>query len=481
VHQYSPVLHGWRLGQHAAGHASASDYASGDFYGGKYQHTFGAKLMAAYSTRQPFEFMTSRCVTLYDHTSMKAEEEMRCEVALTLANAGAFFFIDAINPDGTLVKDVYDRIGKVTAFARPFAEKIRELQPTHFANVGIYFSMPSHIDTRENGINLRDQAAGSGNMTPSTEYPPIKELLGTARALSTANIPYRVIPGERHDLAGLKALIVNNAGFLSAEEVESIRGFVTEGGTLIATGVTSLYNLDGETTGDFQLADVFGVSYSGQMAGAVSYLCYNGAMDSLPSAPFALAARYQYILTTLPAPMVSATTCQVLARMCGTHFPVGDPVHYASIHSNPPGPVLPYAGLTVNAYGKGRCIYLYSGLLASVAHAQQRFGELLFKQYAPSGVLLSCDAPPCVDVTVLADAAGNHLLLNLVNYQLEFPNVPVYHITATLALAAGRRVIACRRISTGAALPHTPVDGGVSITLPELETMEMIEFTLADM
>lgn len=46
--------------------------------------------------------MTSRCVTLYDHTSVKSDDELFLHALTTLANGGAYFFIDAINPDGTL-------------------------------------------------------------------------------------------------------------------------------------------------------------------------------------------------------------------------------------------------------------------------------------------------------------------------------------------------------------------------------------------
>jgi hypothetical protein len=106
THQTSTVMHGWVQG-YSLGIASACDYTSGDFYGGKYQHVLGAKVLAGITKNMPYEFMTSRCVNLRDHTSMKSEAELTAEASVTLANAGAYFFIDAINPDGTLEKEVY--------------------------------------------------------------------------------------------------------------------------------------------------------------------------------------------------------------------------------------------------------------------------------------------------------------------------------------------------------------------------------------
>ena len=85
--QFSPVLHGWSYGQSPA-IAAACDYTSGDFYGGRDQQSLGTKVLAAFSRNVPYEFMTSRCVDLHDHTSMKSEEELFAHVSMTLANAG---------------------------------------------------------------------------------------------------------------------------------------------------------------------------------------------------------------------------------------------------------------------------------------------------------------------------------------------------------------------------------------------------------
>jgi hypothetical protein len=50
---------------------------------------------------------------------------------------------------------------------------------------------------------------------------------------------------------------------MSEQECAAVRRFVERGGTLIATGVTSLYDRDGEPQKDFGLADVFGAHING--------------------------------------------------------------------------------------------------------------------------------------------------------------------------------------------------------------------------
>lgn len=78
THQFSPVMHGWSYGQ-SPGIAAACDYTSGDFYGGRYQQALATKVLSAFSRNVPFEFMTSRCVNLWDHTSTKSEEDPLCQ------------------------------------------------------------------------------------------------------------------------------------------------------------------------------------------------------------------------------------------------------------------------------------------------------------------------------------------------------------------------------------------------------------------
>jgi len=472
--QFSPVLLGWSFGQSPA-IAAACDYTSGDFYGGRDQQSLGTKVLSAFSRNVPFEFMTSRCVSLHDHTSMKSEEEMFCHAAMTLANGGAYFFIDAIDPDGTLNEDVYDRLGRVSQIAKPFKEKAQSLRPVPVADVGLYFSMASHVDAGLNGMKLKDAAVRASNMAGFAGISSLRELLGTSVILRHAHIPYRIVTSDRPVLDGLNALIANDAAYMSSDEVDRLRAFVRDGGTLIATGCTSLYNELGETTGDFQLSDVFGVSFSGAKTACVSYLSYPGELDVPPSESGYGAGRTQYILSDAPSPLVNATTAKILAEVCGTYTDPDDPDHYASIHSNPPGPSTGRPGLTVNSFGKGKCIYLYSSLLAGPNAAQQTFGRRLFREHTPSGIIISTNAPPCVEITVLESTLNNTRLVCFVNYQADLPNVPVHHLQVALRLPDMPENVRCRRVSDGVSMECMCERGVLKFAVPKIETLEMVE------
>ncbi len=85
---------------------------------------------------------------------------------------------------------------------------------------------------------------------------------GFTQALVRGRIPY--VPVHVDDLErevaelGLKLLILPNLAALSDAQVASIRRFVAAGGSLLATGLSSLCNESGEVRPDFALADLFG-------------------------------------------------------------------------------------------------------------------------------------------------------------------------------------------------------------------------------
>jgi hypothetical protein len=449
THQTSTIMHGWLQG-YTLGIAEACDYTSGDFYGGKYQHIIGSKVLAAASKHLPYEFMTSRCVNLRDHTSMKSEAEMLAEAATTLANAGAFFFIDAINPDGTLEAEVYERLGSVSRALRPFTEAVRRHQPVIAADKAFYYSSAAYVDEGNPGDLLN----------PGGGKPAVDEMFGASIVLTRAHIPFRAITSDTEDYSGLNTIVMNNILYTTPEENERLRAFVRQGGTLIATGLTSLCRPDGTGSGDFGLADVFGVSCTPGRAKSFHYLSF---VD-----------RHWLVSAQASAPLVKANGAEVLATIVEPLFDPGAE-QYASIHSNPPGLATDFVGLAVHRFGQGRCLYLSSPVLALQQDAQQVFGEWLFREYAPSALVLETNAPPCVEVTINRSTTEPAYLVGLVNYQRELPNVPVRDIALRLRLPGVRQPKACTRVSDGKAVKAKSENGAIVIEVPWLDTLELIE------
>jgi hypothetical protein len=83
---------------------------------------------------------------------------------------------------------------------------------------------------------------------------------GLTQALLRARIPHIPVHADHidRDAPQLAALLLPNVGALSDQQCASIRKYVANGGALVATGATSLYNEWGDSRRDFALADMFG-------------------------------------------------------------------------------------------------------------------------------------------------------------------------------------------------------------------------------
>ena len=84
---------------------------------------------------------------------------------------------------------------------------------------------------------------------------------GLGAALVRARIPYAMVNADQLgtvDLSRYRALLLPNLGALTDEQCAALRDYVAQGGGLLATGETSLYDAWGDRRPDFALADLFG-------------------------------------------------------------------------------------------------------------------------------------------------------------------------------------------------------------------------------
>jgi Hypothetical glycosyl hydrolase 6/Beta-galactosidase trimerisation domain len=90
--------------------------------------------------------------------------------------------------------------------------------------------------------------------------------LGWYQALIESRIPFEMVHDHNLDAAHLapyKTIILPNIAALSDEQCNQLRAFVKNGGSLIATHETSLYDQLGAARKNFALADLFAVDFTG--------------------------------------------------------------------------------------------------------------------------------------------------------------------------------------------------------------------------
>ena len=131
----------------------AIDYCGGDYYGGFLQQTFINKYYKNVSPNLPFVYHTSRCdPELAYHTTTKTEEELMLHVITALVHNGAFLLVDAINPDGSIVPEVYHGLMKrIYAKTSPYEKYV---SGNFHHNAAIWFATHAKYNPNENGEDM---------------------------------------------------------------------------------------------------------------------------------------------------------------------------------------------------------------------------------------------------------------------------------------------------------------------------------------
>lgn len=105
-----------------------------------------------------------------------------------------------------------------------------------------------------------------GRSPGAVEERYLSHVLGMFRMGIEEHLGFTVINDwnlTREDLTKYKVLILPNTACLDKTQIEAIREFVRDGGGLVASGDTSLFDELGDPHPDYSLADVFGVKYLG--------------------------------------------------------------------------------------------------------------------------------------------------------------------------------------------------------------------------
>ena len=360
-HQSSTYPANWVLGVNLP-LLPNNDFLQGDFYGDSWQGSFVRKLLEDLTPRRPYGFETSFSMELADHTAMKPEPLLEAKASAAIADSAAFIFIDAIDPIGTLNPKVYERMGRIFERLMPY---YGELGGTRVSDVAVYYSLDSKFDFAGNGRPV-DQA--------DTNDAHTKSATGFTRVLGSHHLPFRVVgKASLERLASSDVLILPNVNMMDDAEVELIRRWVKNGGSLLATGWTSLVDTRGRLRKDFALGDVFGVTlkqpswttWPHYVAPTASGEMDFGEFSQLYPA-FARTTGQEVVVRPDASATVLATTTQV--------WPASDPSRFSSIHSNPPWQPTTRPEVVINTFGKGKAIYC-----ASPIETIEPLGETLIR------------------------------------------------------------------------------------------------------
>lgn len=444
-HQFSRITMPWSDGV-SEELMDASDVASGDYYGGFLQQTFINKYYQNVSPRLPFVYHTSRCdPELTYHTTTKTRDELFLHVITALVHNGAFLLVDAINPDGSIVPDVYHRTMKEVY------QKTSQYEPyvggKMIHDVSIWLASHAKYSPDETGKKISEHLREPGVYLDAP--------VSAASILRAENIPFSVIGSRNIADDPSKVLILSHVSHIRAEEMDAIERYILRGGNLLISG----------PIGCKRLQKLLGVSVTGRTEHTFTYMSpteagmqYFEGFSHL--APLTVPMRQTTVEIEDPTDQTILATLTLPYTMTGTD-------QFAAIHSNPPGIYTDHPAAIEKKLGHGCIIWTAAPIELSKPYMSRLVFLRMVKKLAGS-LSLESDAPKYVETLHWMKEGKDYLAV--INEQEEPPVVPVDHIHITIPTACVKAV----SLPEGEELPCEASDGKMTITIPHLEIVKMI-------
>lgn len=454
--------------------AQGNSFVGGDKYGKREDQMLGTKVFAAVLPGTKAEFITGRVPHWSEHVDMKSEATMTQRAVAALALDSALLFTDCVNPDGTIDRAMYRRMG--VAYA-----EVEALEPfaggDHIEQIGVYMSDHAEWDVRTPPGPLDELA-----LQTLRRSPHVLAWLGAVRALQRAHLPFGAITRfGLDDLSRYDVIVLPSLQVMSRREADAFRAYVDAGGRLYASAFTGIVDEQGVAYDEFALSSLFGVRIEQDEEGQMVYIRPGGAdVLSDAAAPqelmsHALTGLFDVDPTPTIAPFAiprlaveTETDTEVLARLTlpYDHPNIGsiEALDWGSIHNNPPWTDTAHPMITQRRVGEGIAVYSAAPLEFREG-ANERAFIALVRDLLDKPVRVSADAHPTMWIEAYDQPAHDRLMVAAMNYQEDGDPIPV---AAEITIAPGDREIArVRRASTGDEVDiHTHADGVSFTTAP---------------
>ena len=314
--------------------------------------------------------------------------------------------------------------------------------------------------------------------------------LGFYEALVEARIPFEMVHDgllDTQHVAPFRTLILPNIAALSNEQCRQLSGFVNDGGSVIATYETSLYDEWGVRRRDFGLADLFGVSYGGRLEGPMknSYLTLHKDPATGQFHPllrgFEDAGR---IINGVNRVIVQGDLNSSYAPL--TVVPSYPDLPMEEVY---PRPIKQWeAGVILRQVGRGRVVYFPWDIdrtfwnVLDVDHGKLIRNAVLWATNEPAAV--SVTGPGMIDLTVWMQRQSMTVhIVNLTNpMMMKGPVreiVPMPGQQVSLRVPAGKRVAAARLLVAKRQVPYRESNGVLQLEVPSIGLHEVVAIDFA--
>ena len=319
---------------------------------------------------KPFEILCVRFIAHWGEWTFKPVTQLKYEFSTILSNGGIISCGDQAYPEGTIDPQSYKNIGEAFEFIEP----------------------------REKFIKGAKTVKHTAVLNYNNNYLSV---FGASKMLIESHIQFDIIDIEEIDnISDYSVLICDNVGDIDEKYAEKIRGFVSEGGTLIACHDSCVNSL----------SDVLGVDFQGKSTYTVGYIC--GLFD-------------YPVLVKDEAFNFKSTTAKKIADFVYPITNVTEGRFFSHLDA-PPANKSFYPSITVNEYKKGKAIYICFPLFKAFWQTQHYPLKSVFQKIAEDNIepFIKTDAPSSIEINIMEKE--QELIVNFVNFHCERPGLDGY-------------------------------------------------------
>jgi hypothetical protein len=343
----------------------------------------------------PTQVATSRSMYEYYDPTIRPLADMSWEVSTCHAHGAQVTIVDKIRYDGTQDPLVYERIGKVFGEAK---SKQQYLGHRPLQEVGLYYSARSRnwFGQEEPGKYMH-------------------AFWGAHKALMDSHLTMGMIMDENVSAERLRefaVVYVPNAAIISEKEAQLFQDYANDGGKLLFTGLSGLFDSYGRQQDKSALTNLIGARV------LETILTPENNFVRLPES---LGGEERILLRDVPADWPMLINGPISRFEAIESTPLGEllvPYHAESDFGrllSPEKVVAP--AIFVNTVGKGRVMFVACApdhaFVGDYRLPEHRYLIRNLIRYLNPQPLIAVEAPPNVEIVLQSDDANHRLLVHL--------------------------------------------------------------------
>ncbi|MCX5758341.1 MAG: beta-galactosidase trimerization domain-containing protein, partial [Candidatus Hydrogenedentes bacterium] len=401
-HGYPPFS--WEVGQRPVQHAINADFVTAEtgVWGfGALNVSLTAEFLVAATPGSRYQVAISRHARIDHDNTCRPLNDLRWEILTLLTHGAQVTVVDKTGYDGWLDPVAYERIRKVFAEAQ---EKAPFFGHPQLPEVGLYYSARS-----------RDWY---GRETPSKYQQAFN---GAHKTLVYEHIPFGVVLDENVSadiLRQFPVVLLPNVPILSQREVDLLRDYVEQGGSLIVTGHTGLQGPMGEALDHSTIETLIGAKLVERLTSLDNFVRFPA------DTPERLRTDYPAdwpFLVEGPGAAFAPTTATAVGELMRPYRTVRqqkgeEPVYQPNSADRPVGPAL-----LVNTVGKGKVVCLAGApdFASGGEHPIPEARALLRNavRYLHPEHIVEVAAPQNVESVIMENPENHAIYVHLLGYQ----------------------------------------------------------------